>query len=91
MKKLIIALVLLPLCFFGQKDSTMKMYMSGNGPHNGVCCGPWKDSLVYVWSYKRQSWSMLSDRVYDVYYGRIDSIRRMDSITIAVKKKKRKS
>lgn len=61
------------LCTGQTKDSIEVIYMSGNGPHNGICCGEWKDSIIMVWSYRRGRWGMLSDSVfYSMYPGYVE-------------------
>lgn len=46
MKTLLTALSLFIASFsFAQKDTSSYIYLSGDGAHNGLCCGHWEDSI----------------------------------------------
>lgn len=88
MKKLIIILFsLLSINAFGQKDST-QIWIIDAYPGDMTClvmhppgtvCGP--DTIIAHWSYKRKTWSIISDSLYDVLYnernGRYRDVRSM--------------
>lgn len=69
-KLLIITALMIRINAIGQKDSTMITVLSGNGAHNGYCCGHYSDTAIMHWSWKRKEWCMLTDSLYDAYYGR---------------------
>lgn len=65
MKKLI-TILLLSSTAFGQpkRDSLKTVTLSGDGPHNGTCCGHWEQTYTLIWSRKLKVWSMFSDSLY---------------------------
>lgn len=68
MKKLLsyLFIMFIGCSVYGQsRDSTQVWTFSGDGAHNGYCCGHWEESYTMVWSYKRKQWSLFNDSVID--------------------------
>lgn len=71
MKKLLIILILLlSINAFGQKDSIQVWTLVSNVKDGIRYSAPQKTEYLMHWSWKRKEWCMLTDSMYDAYYGR---------------------